>query len=109
MLDIIIFTIHNHLPFGSGRKRIFRLTPMQSHKEAVSHLPSLSFIQNIIMYYISRLGTPTPSKTDEFSEKFQTAFDPPPHFRKVMLQIFSEIHDRSIVYNGKNLQHKFLD
>ena len=34
---------------------------------------------------------------------------PPAHFRKVMLQIFSEIHDQSIVYNGKNLQHKFLD
>ena len=34
-----------------------------------------------------RLGTLTPSKTDEFSEKFQTAFDPP-HFRRVMLQIF---------------------
>ena len=33
----------------------------------------------------------------------------PPHFRKVVLQIFSEIHDRSIVYNGKNLQYKFLD
>ena len=26
------------------------------------------------------LGTPTPSKTDAFSEKFQTAFDPPPSF-----------------------------
>ena len=25
-----------------------------------------------------QLGTPTPSKTDGFSEKFQTAFDPPP-------------------------------
>ena len=23
----------------------------------------------------------------EFSEKFQTAFDPPPHFRKIKLQI----------------------
>ena len=33
---------------------------------------------------------------------------PPPHFRKVMLQIFSEIHDRSIVYNGKNLQFCFI-
>ena len=31
------------------------------------------------------------------------------NFRKVILQFFSEIHDRSIVYNGKNLQHKFLD
>ena len=35
-----------------------------------------------------------PSKTDEFSENFQTAFDPlPPHFRKIILQFFSEIHD----------------
>ena len=46
-------------------------------------------------------GMPDTSKTDKFSEKFQTAFDPP-HFRKIILQIFSEIHDRSIVYNGKN-------
>ena len=57
-----------------------------------------------------KLGTYQASKTDEFLEKFQTAFDPtPPHFRKVMLQFFPEIHDRSIIYNGKNLQHKFLD
>ena len=27
---------------------------------------------------VGRLGMPTSSKTDEFSEKFQTAFDPPP-------------------------------
>ena len=26
-------------------------------------------------------------KRDEFSEKFQTAFDPPPHFRKIILRI----------------------
>ena len=59
---------------------------------------------------VTHLGKLSPSKTDEFSEKFQTAFGPPPpHFRKVMLHIFSEIHDRSIVHNGKNLQHKFLD
>ena len=40
--------------------------------------------------YVNNLGTPSPSKIDEFSEKFQTAFDPPPppHFRKVILQIF---------------------
>ena len=35
------------------------------------------------------LGTGGVSKTDEFSEKFQTAFDPPsPHFRKIVLQFF---------------------
>ena len=36
------------------------------------------------------------TKMDEFSEKFQTTFDPPPpHFRKIMLRILSRIHDRS--------------
>ena len=55
------------------------------------------------------LGMDGPTKTDEFLEKFQTAFDPPPHFRKIMLRFFSGIHDRRSVYNGKNLQHKFLD
>merc|ERR550532_2534341 len=34
---------------------------------------------------------------------------PPPHFRKIMLRFFSGIHDLRSVYNGKNLQHKFLD
>ena len=37
------------------------------------------------------LGTGDATKTDEFSEKFHTALDSPPHFRKIMLQIiFSE-------------------
>ena len=55
------------------------------------------------------LGTDEPTKTDVFLEKFQMAFDPPPRFRKIILQIFSRIHDQSTVYNGKNLQYKFLD
>ena len=42
------------------------------------------------------LRMPDTSKTDKFSEKFQTAFDPP-HFRKIILQLFSEIHEQSIV------------
>ena len=33
------------------------------------------------------LGTGGVSKTDDFSEKFQKAFDPPPQFRKIILQI----------------------
>ena len=43
------------------------------------------------------LGKPTPSKTDEFSEKFQTAFDPPPapHFRKVTLRFSRQNCDKS--------------
>ena len=43
----------------------------------------------------SDLGKPVPFKTDEFSEKFQTAVDPPPYFWKIMLRIFSKIHDQS--------------
>ena len=34
------------------------------------------------------LGTPFPSKTDEFSEKFQTAFDPPPSFSESYIANF---------------------
>ena len=35
------------------------------------------------------LGKDPATKSDEFLEKFQTAFDPPPpHFWKIMLQIF---------------------
>ena len=34
------------------------------------------------------LGTNENTKTDVFSEKFQMAFDPPPRFRKIILQIF---------------------
>ena len=30
------------------------------------------------------------TKLDEFWEKFQTAFDPSPHFQKIRLQFFSE-------------------
>ena len=37
-------------------------------------------------------GTGQGPKTDEISEKFQTAFDPSlPNFRKIMLQIVSHI------------------
>ena len=34
------------------------------------------------------LGKGPATKLDEFSGKFQTAFDPPPHFQKIILQFF---------------------
>ena len=35
------------------------------------------------------------TKTEEFSEKFETAFDPPPpHFRKIMLRILRQNCDK---------------
>ena len=34
------------------------------------------------------LGKVGATKSDEFSEKFQMAFEPPPHFRMIILQFF---------------------
>ena len=50
-----------------------------------------------------RLGTLTPSKTNEFSEKFQTNFDPPPHFRKVILRISRQNCDKSAYVHMEEL------
>ena len=43
------------------------------------------------------LGTGDDTKMDEISEKFQTAFDPFYHFRKIMLQIFYQLHAKKTV------------
>ena len=61
-----------------------------------------------LFLHLWSLGTHSPSKTDEFSEKFQTAFGPPLIFGKSYC-VFFGIHDRRTVYNGKNLQYKFLE
>ena len=37
---------------------------------------------------LSDLGKGPATKSVEFLEKFQTAFDPPPHFQKIILQFF---------------------
>ena len=54
-------------------------------------------------------GTGDGTKADEFSGKFQTAFDPPPSFSENHIAFFSGIHDQRTIYNGKNLQYKFLE
>ena len=38
---------------------------------------------------MSGLGTDPVAKSDDFLEKFQMAFDPPPSFLEIMLQIFN--------------------
>ena len=54
----------------------------------IANITNVNFT-NITNIIFPILGKPSNSKTDEFLEKFQTAFaPPPPHFRKVMLQIF---------------------
>ena len=48
------------------------------------------------------------TKSDEFSEKFQTAFDPPPpHCRKIMLQYFYDGSEVRFV-NAVTASVKFL-
>ena len=44
-----------------------------------------------------------------FRKSSKRPLTPPPSFSENHVAIFSEIYDRSIVYNGKNLQYKFLD
>jgi len=53
---------------------------------------------------------PHVSKSDEFLEKFQTAFDPPPHFRKVILWISRQNCDKSayLVQTKKFLPEAFI-
>ena len=54
------------------------------------------------------LGKGQATKSDKLSEKFQTAFGPPPHFRKIMMQIFydrygciyARRYDGHTVWNG---------
>ena len=60
-----------------------------------------------IIFMCHALGTPTPSKTDEFSEKFHRgggSFS----IQKFMLQIFAIIDDTSVMnFRRKKLQHNF--
>ena len=50
------------------------------------------------------LGTGGHTKTDETLEKFQTAFDPPPHFRKIILRILRQNCDKSAyAYYGRTV------
>ena len=56
-----------------------------------------------------RLGTDGVSKTDEFSEKFQTAFDPPPHFRKIILQISRDGSVDALIKYMYGLKHHTVE
>ena len=75
--------------------------------------PFLSIFRccSIISFVLSvcgRLWKPTPSKTDEFSEKFQRVWGGGSFsIQKFMLQIFAIIDDTSVMNFRKNLQHNF--
>ena len=45
-------------------------------------------------------GTGHATKSVEFSEKYQTASPPPPHFRKIVLQFFSKNVQKKALYKG---------
>ena len=46
------------------------------------------------------LGTGHVTKSDEFLEKFQTAFDPPPRFRKLYCNSFLGKRPKKAFYTG---------
>ena len=78
---------------------------VEEKEKAIASVPGYK-----ILTYRTAKGSFTLPKRMNFRKGSKRPLTPPPaHFRKVMLQFFSEIHDRSIVFNGKNLQHKFLD
>ena len=58
-----------------------------------------------VQKFVLHLGTGDATKTDEFLEKFQTAFDPTLlHFQKIILQIYFENHAQQVLFNkGQNL------
>ena len=70
------------------------LLHLRPHLEIISIAHKWTFALN---QKIRGLGTGDGNKTDDFSEKFQTDFDPPPHYRKIMLQFFPEISGLSTV------------
>ena len=55
------------------------------------------------------LGTGGVSKTDEFSEKFQTTFAPPPSFSKNHVATLFKLHAQKALLKVQNLQREFLD
>ena len=68
------------------------------------------FRWRLVFLYIF-LGKDGVSETDEFSEKFQTAFDPPPpHFRKIMLRFSRQNCDKSayVPYGGTVVYYMIL-
>ena len=58
----------------------------------VANGDDLTYLFPVLQVIIIVLGTGDGTKTDQFSETFTTASDPPPHFRKIMLQFFSNFY-----------------
>ena len=62
-----------------------------SNYSKLRHIYILFILQKYCKTLVNNhLGTDGPTKTDEFSEKFQTAFDPPPSFSENHITIFPE-------------------
>ena len=53
-------------------------------------------------------GTVDSTKTDEFSEKFQNAFDPPPSFSENYIAFFLKVLIK-VAFKFQNLQYIFSD
>ena len=60
--------------------------------------------------HLPHLGTGDDTKTDEFSEEFQTAFDffPPPTFSENHVANFIQFHAQKSCLKVQDLKHDFL-
>ena len=58
-----------------------------TRRPAYTNLPACLPATYKILTHLTYPHLPTPTKTDEFSEKFRRGFDPPHHFWKIMLRI----------------------
>ena len=57
------------------------------HDSSLSVTKNLQPVMVLYTYMQQHDGKPPQTKTDDFSEKYQTAFAPPsPHFQKIILQ-----------------------
>ena len=92
---------------SSGELTIFSSLKMgTSRYAALQNLLSRKFFTQPLG---PKLGMPYISKRDEFSEKFQTAFDtPPPHFRKVILRISQQNCDNAYVHYGRTVVYYMI-
>ena len=64
----------------------------------------MNLLQTMVLWE-GAWGSGPATKTDDFLEKFQAAFDSALlHFRKIILQIHSKVHAQKALFNlGQNL------
>ena len=88
MLSVILAQFD---PTWFGLENVLGFLSSLPNESILSSMKTLVFKRDIRykVFLVRGLGKDGATKSDDFLEKFQTAFGPPPpHFRKIMLQFF---------------------